>query len=161
VVLESLHQVEQCTEDKDEHKLICPFRSEIMSPFLLLVVVMAAIFLQFVQAQLLPEIPIEIPEIPLEIPLLPALPLLPVAVVCPAGFFNLLTGCTPCPSGTSSLAGALACIACPPGTYAPGPGSSSCAYCGAGTFSSPAMDTCFTSPAPKGKVGPAKKGGKV
>ena len=133
-----------------------------MSQFLLLVVLMAAIFLQLVQAQLpipLPELPIPLPELP--IPALPGLPLLPVAVVCPAGFFTLLTGCAPCPSGTSSLAGALACIACPPGTYAPGPGSSSCAYCGAGTFSSPAMDTCLCSPAPKGKVGPAKKGGKA
>ena len=155
-----MHQVEQSTEDRNKHNSLCPFRKEIMSQFLLLVVLMATIFLQLAQAQLplpLPELPIPLPELPA----LPLIPLLPVAVVCPAGFFTLLTGCAPCPSGTSSLVGALACIACPPGTYAPGPGSASCAYCGAGTFPSPAMETCFSSPATKGKVGPAKKGGKA
>ena len=146
---------------KGRHNSSHSFSQQVMSQFLLLVVLMAAVFLQLVQAQLpipLPELPIPLPALPA----LPALPLLPAVVVCPAGFFGLLTGCAPCPAGTSSMLGALACIACPPGTYAPGPGSVSCTFCGVGTFSSPAMDACLSSPAPvaKGK-GVVKKGGKA
>jgi hypothetical protein len=130
-----------------------------MSSFLVLIAVMAIAFMQVVQAQLplpLPELPLPLPELP--IPELPLLPLLPAVTVCPPGFFSDLTNCYPCARGSTSLAG-VTCIVCPPGTYAPGPGSASCFFCPAGYNSAPAGEMCYlqsTCPNAKG----SKKGGK-
>ena len=124
---------------------------------LLLCSMMAVMIQQFAQAQLpipLPDLPIPLPALPA----LPALPLLPAVTVCPAGYFSDLASCYPCARGSTSMAG-VTCVVCPPGTYAPGPGSASCFFCPAGYNSAPAGEMCYlqsTCPGAKG----SKKGGK-
>ena len=128
-----------------------------MSQFLVLIALMAVVFLQVVQAQL----PIPLPDLPIPLPALPALPglpLLPAVTVCPAGYFSDATNCYPCARGSSSLAG-VTCVVCPPGTYAPGPGSASCFFCPAGYNSAPAGEMCYTQLSCPGAKG-SKKGGK-
>ena len=130
-----------------------------MSQFLVLCAMMAVVFVQFAQAQLplpLPPLPVALPDLPLPDLGLP----LATPVVCPAGYFTLLTDCAPCPSGTTSGLAALACITCPPGTYAPGPGSSSCTPCALGTTPSPAQDSCLCSPVKEAKGTKGKGKGK-
>ena len=120
-----------------------------MTQLLVISAVVAIAFLQFAQAQLpipLPDLPIPLPAIPL-----PGLPLLPAVIICPAGYFGLAALCFPCPAGTSSLPGSLACNACPAGSYAPGPGSNTCTFCSEGTYPSPAKDTCLCGKGSKGK----------
>lgn len=118
---------------------------------------MAVMFQQFSQAQLplpLPELPIPLPALPA----LPALPLLPAVTVCPAGYFSDLASCYACARGSISLAG-VTCVVCPPGTYAPGPGSASCFFCPAGYISAPAGEMCFLQSTYAGAK-ESKKGGK-
>ena len=119
-----------------------------MSQFLVICALMAVIFVQLVQGQLVPLPtlpPITIPPItipPITIPpvgvVLPTLP-----TVCPAGYFADLLSCYPCPAGSTSAAG-VTCTVCPTGFYAPGPGSASCFACAKGSKSSPAGDSCVT-----------------
>ena len=128
-----------------------------MSSFLVLIVVMAIAFMQIAQAQL----PVPLPPLPVPLPALPALPLLPAVpavTVCPPGFFSDLANCYPCARGSTSLAG-VTCIVCPPGTYAPGPGSASCFFCPAGYDSAPAGEVCYLQSACPNAKG-SKKGGK-
>lgn len=107
---------------------------------------------QIVTGQLLPEItippitipPITIPPLPIDLPTVPTV----VALVCPAGFQTILTGCYPCSTGTTSIAGA-SCTLCPAGYYAPGPGSAACFACSTGA-STEGREACADAPA-KGK----------
>ncbi|GMI28034.1 hypothetical protein TrCOL_g8152 [Triparma columacea] len=69
-----------------------------------------------------------------------------VAVVCPAGTAQPLTGkssCDLCPAGTfSSLVGSVECDVCAEGTVQPSEGQSQCTTCAAGTRSSPDLTVC-------------------
>ena len=110
-----------------------------MSQFLVLCALMAVIFVQLAQAQLLP--PITIPPVTIPPITIPPLPVGPVGAVCPAGYFANLLSCYACPRGSTSAAG-VTCTVCPVGMYSPGAGSASCFACPKGTRSTPAGEAC-------------------
>eukprot|EP00667_Euglena_gracilis_P006695 EG_transcript_6756 len=71
---------------------------------------------------------------------------------CPAGTYaynmDQISECRPCPSTTSSPAGATACTPCPPGTYGDQPGQGQCRPCPPGshalTAASLQCDVCLS-----------------